>query len=209
MYARKSRAPDEDDNDGCPRLRDEGEGGGGRTLVTGRFRSQLAHAFVLAPSSMVPWVPSDNGGDHHHKEGCLYSVRPTFLYFTFFVYLSIYCFPEQLHNPPHRLESPPNLKHAPNKLAIYLPRRQVPRSCSAHLGHALQYYKCFTLFVAERISVLTEFYSAQLLNDVLREFPGKSFSAPKHPRRTLPGLLLRAALTGGCGVGWRWSGLGI
>ena len=65
----------------------------------------------------------------------------TFVLFYFLIYLFIYCFSEQPHNPPYRLEFPPNLKHAPIKLAIYLPRRQVPRSCSAHLGHALQYYK--------------------------------------------------------------------
>ena len=29
----KDKAPDEDDNDDCPRLREEGEGGDGRTLA--------------------------------------------------------------------------------------------------------------------------------------------------------------------------------
>jgi hypothetical protein len=44
----------------------------------------------------------------------------TFVLFYFLIYLFIYCFSEQLHNPPYRLlESPPALKHAPIKLAIY------------------------------------------------------------------------------------------
>ena len=70
-------------------------------------------------------------------------------------------------------------------------RHQAPRSRSAHLGHALQYYQCFTLPIVEPLSVLlTEFHSARLPNDVLRELAGNSFSGPRHPRRTLPGLLL-------------------
>ena len=79
-----------------------------------------------------------------------------------------------------------------------LPRRQAPRSRSAHLGHARQYYKCFTLPIVEPLSVLlTEFHSARLPNDVLRELTGNSFSATRHPQRALPGLLLRAAPRGG------------
>ena len=66
-------------------------------------------------------MPSDNGKDALTLTGSpLHYVRPPLFYFT---YLFIYCFSEQLHNPAYRLESPPNLKHAPIKLAIYLPRR--------------------------------------------------------------------------------------
>ena len=88
------------------------------------------------------------------------------------------------------LESPPNFKHAPIKLDIYellcLAALMLctPRSRPAVLQ------KCLPLPVAEPLSVLlTEFYSARLPNDVLRELAGKSFSASRHLRRALPGLL--------------------
>ena len=59
--------------------------------------------------------------------------------------------------------------HQTHHLRAPLPRRQAPRSHSAHLYRALPYYKCFALPIVKPLSVLTEFYSVRLPNDVLRE----------------------------------------
>jgi hypothetical protein len=130
-----------------------------------------------------------------------------------FVYLFILSWSSCIYNHPayRLLESPSNLTtclHQTHHLRAPLPRRQAPRSRFAHLDRALQYYECLPCPLPSLSPSSSEVNSARLLNDVLRELPGKSFSAPKHPRRTLPGLLLRAALTGDWAAGAESGGNG-
>ena len=91
-------------------------------------------------------------------------VRPTLFYFTY-LFISSYCFSVQLHNrliassSPHQT-SPHQTRHLQAPPAC----RQAPRSQSARLDCALQYYK--PLPIAEPLSVLTVRYSPRFSNNV-------------------------------------------
>ena len=129
--------------------------------------SQLAHAFVLGAiidgavdaerqrwnaSTLVDQLP-------------LHYVRPTLFYFTFlFIYLFIIsrssCITRSIApSSPHQT-SP----HQTHHLQAPPPCRQAPRSQSARLDCALQYYK--PLPIAEPLSVLTVRYSPRFSNNV-------------------------------------------
>ena len=116
----------------------------------------------------------------------LYSILLSYL---FIVYLD----PEQLHNRPIASLSPHQTSNMPpsnsTTSSSALPPSTALTICTPRLRLAV--LQVPPLAHRRALSVLlTEFYSARLSNDLLRELADKSFSAPRHPRRALPGLHL-------------------
>ena len=158
----------------------------------------------LAPSSMVPLMPSDNESSWWTSSP-LHSVRPTLFYFTF---LFIYCFLEQLHNPSYRLlESPPN---TPPSNWTSTSSSASPLSRSVHLDRALQYYKsaspCPSLSSSPSSSRSSTLPGSRMTSWASSR---ASLSLPQvGPKTPLPRAPWSAAPTGSWAAGVeRWSGV--